>query len=175
MKKLCIICASLLVSISALQAQEFGKGTQTIKLGVGTNLNYWSVPFMVEYEIGIVNRLGIDGLNLGVGGYAGFFHYKKHDWVNNAFGFGPQCFAHYMPVDKLDVYLGTMIGVRFHGGKYSGNDHLFKNKKDPFKPHFSASPVIGARYKISSGFGVYGNFAYDSGMYISCAGVTFEF
>ena len=165
------MCAALLVSASALQAQEFGKGTQTIKLGVG--VNRWAVPVMAEYELGIVDNLAtVDGLSLGVGGYVGFSHHKSGAWYSyNSFYVGTQGLAHYMPVDRLDVYAGAMVGARFRTEKYSGTDNNIPEKV--FNPYFSFTPIVGARYQLTSHFGVYSNLAIDYGMYFVSIGIAF--
>lgn len=171
MKKLCIICVALVVSMGAVHAQEFGKGTKTIKLGAG--LNHWGLPTgLAEFEIGILDNMGIDGLNLGIGGVAGFNFRHHGDWNETNFGIAAQSFAHYMPVDRLDCYVGVMIGTRIYTNKYSKNDNLFNNNNG-VKP--LVSPIIGARYQFTSSFSAYGNFAIDGNMYFTCAGVAFEF
>jgi hypothetical protein len=167
MKKLLIMCATLLVNISALQAQEFNRGTQTIKLGVG--INRWSVPVMVEYELGIVDNLAnVDGLCLGVGGYAGFYQYKSgSDYHYSTFYVGTQGLAHYTPVDKLDVYAGAMLGMRFRNEKYLGEHDV--------NSYFCFTPIVGARFQLTSNFGVYSNLAIDHNMYFISAGIAFKF
>jgi len=171
MKKLLILCAALLLSAGVLQAQKFGKGTQTIKLGVG--INNFSVPVMAEYELGIVDNLAtVSGLGLGVGGYAGFYHHKLHG-RNNNFYVGTQGLAHYMPVSNLDVYVGAMIGARFRTGKHSGDDKNVLEEASRVLP--TITPVAGGRYQLTPGFGVYANLAIDHGVYFACAGIAFEF
>ncbi|MDR0940714.1 MAG: hypothetical protein LBM68_00650 [Bacteroidales bacterium] len=171
MKKLCTICVALVISLSVAHAQEFGKGTKTLKLGAG--LNHWGLPTgLVEFEVGIVDKLGVDGLNLGVGGVAGFNMRHHGAWNESNFVISTQGFAHYMPVDRLDCYAGFIIGARIYNNKYSQNDDLFDSNSG-VKPIFS--PTIGARYQFSSGFGAYGNFSLDGNMYFTCVGVAFEF
>jgi hypothetical protein len=170
MKKLYAICAVLLISLSVAHAQEFGKGTKTLKLGAG--LNYWGLPSgLVEFEVGIVDKLGVDGLNLGVGGVAGFTMRHHNDWNEFNVGIATQGFAHYMPVDRLDCYAGFIVGARIYNDRYTKDGTLYESYN--FKSIFS--PTIGARYQFSSGFGAYGNFSLDGNMYFTCIGIAFEF
>jgi hypothetical protein len=128
----------LLVSLFVLgfwvaNAQEVAKGDKIVNLGVGLGTALYSgsgytgtvPPVSGSLEVVIKDDL-FDGQGaVGIGGYLGYASYK---WMYSGWGWkysniiiGPRGYLHYSLIDKLDTYVGAMIGYNIVSSKETGN------------------------------------------------------
>lgn len=115
------------ITACSMMAQDvrFQKGDKVVNLGIGlgstfTISRFYSTtipPVSASFELGYMDDLfDVENLNLGVGGYVGFTSYK-YEYVTgrgynySSFIIGPRGSLHYPFVEKLDTYMGLLLGV----------------------------------------------------------------
>lgn len=171
MKRLTLVLAVIAVFFSYdLSAQEvatvFGNNSKLFKVGVGLGAN--GIPVEVSYEKGFKQDLfGVENLNLGLGGYFGFYHYddklgtyngEKYGYKYNDFVIGARGLFHYTFFPKLDTYLGLMLGYDIASSKFYGPSGY---SVDASGGGFVFGSVVGARYQFNSKWGIYGEVGYS--------------
>ncbi len=129
----------LLVSLFVLgflvgNAQEVAKGDKIVNLGVGLGSalysgSYYSStvpPISGSLEVVMDDQL-FDGKGAwGLGGYLGYaaskYKYTGYDygWKYSNIIIGPRGYLHYNLVEKLDTYVGAMLGYNVVSSKWYG-------------------------------------------------------
>jgi hypothetical protein len=152
-----IIIAVLFLSSTYLKGQStFDKGTRVLNIGLGFG-NYWyygnhwhqTVPSIsVSFEKSIIDGIGEKG-SIGIGGIAGFSAYRWDDGQNN-YNYtnvliGARGAFHYEFVDKLDTYVGLMLG-------YSIATHQDNPNYNGTVGGFGFTAYLGARYYFNPKF-----------------------
>ena len=135
MKKFTSILLVSFLFISFLTAQDmhFSKGDKVVNLGIGlgsrlyTGLYYTGSvpPVSISFEKGIKDNILEKGV-IGVGGYLGYSAYKweysGYGWKYSNIIIGARGNFHYPLVDKLDTYLGLLIGYNIVTTKEFGTN-----------------------------------------------------
>ncbi|MEO8086386.1 MAG: hypothetical protein ABI763_06185 [Bacteroidota bacterium] len=177
---------------NAQNAPAFGKGDNTIGLGLGVGINYGYysggiAPAMSVYfdhgffgEVG-PGTIGIGGIlayksghyNYGYGGY----EYKWSSTIVAARG------TYHLTILKdknnhFDPYAGIVLGVRINHYTDTYDDYYFKNNnKHYYSNESSADAVrgvfIGAKYNFTHFFGVFVEAGSD--LSIITGGINFNF
>jgi len=154
-----LVLCSVNLSISA-QDDAFSRGDKVAQFGVGlgsfityTGYSTKIPPINGSIELGIIDLL--DGkATIGVGGYLAHTSSKNKILDDSVMDFiiGPRGTFHYQFVDKLDTYAGFMVG----------GDIVIKSKNSPLgsATDVAFATFAGARYYITSGFAVYGEFGF---------------
>ncbi|KAF5078836.1 hypothetical protein DSECCO2_135950 [anaerobic digester metagenome] len=170
MKRIALVFAfvALVFSFNAA-AQEnnmFGNNSKLLKVGAGLGAN--GIPLEVSYEKGFKQNLfGVENLNLGLGGYFGFYHYndelgsllgENYGFKYNNFVLGARGLFHYTFFPKVDTYLGLMLGYNIASSKYYGPSGY---SDDASAGGIVFGSVVGARYQFNSKWGVYGELGYS--------------
>ncbi len=172
MKKLTFILTVLtLVFANNVMAQNnpalFGNNSKHIRVGVG--INSFGMPLEVSYDQGYKQDLfGIEKLNLGLGGYLGYYGNREEIGVwtdGDTFGYkyshivlGVRGLFHYPLIPKIDTYAGLMLGYNIASAKFFGNG------MDPGSASaggFAFGSVIGARYQFNNNWGIYAEAGYS--------------
>lgn len=129
------------ITACAMMAQDvrFQKGDKVVNLGIGLGSTfaigrYYSTqipPLSASFELGYMDNLfDVENLNLGIGGYVGFTSYKYEytfwgsswGWNYRSFIAGARGAVHYPFVDKLDTYMGLLLGVNIrHSSSFGTN------------------------------------------------------
>lgn len=166
MKKISFFIAAVLLLLGSANAQTemFEKGTQLFKVGIG----YTAVGFPIElsYEKGIKDDLfGVEGFDLGVGGYFGYFGYEeeftfdfdgsRYSWKYTNIIVGARAIGHYQIFDKLDTYSGVMLGYNVAKATFEGDPDLEDLIDDVEVGGFTYSGVVGIRYEFNPKMGAY--------------------
>ncbi|MBV5312288.1 MAG: hypothetical protein JZU47_03270 [Prolixibacteraceae bacterium] len=114
-------------------AQVVEKGDKVVNLGLGLGSALYSgvgykgsvPPLSGSLEVVIKDDLFEGKGALGVGGYLGYSAYK---WEYSGWGWkysniiiGPRGYLHYNLIDKLDTYVGAMLGYNIATSKEFGN------------------------------------------------------
>jgi hypothetical protein len=159
---------SLLTIVFGAQSQTFEKGTKTANLGVG--LGYGGLGVLGSAEVALVDDVSVGvvggvlrrnygyfgsswGVNYIVVGGRGSYHFNK---ILKEFD---------VVVDKLDPYVGVMLGFRgvTYNNGFAGYNGL------------NAGPTyggyLGARYQFKQKLGV----MVELGAPFSTGGITFKF
>ena len=133
MKKFTSILLASFLTIMFLNAQDpmFTKDDKVVNIGTGfrsalyTGTHFTStVPSVsLSFEKGIVDNILEKGV-IGIGGYAGYtaYKYEVSGWgckYKNII-IGPRGSFHYPIVDKLDTYIGLLIGYIISSEKEFG-------------------------------------------------------
>ncbi len=169
MKKIILVCTVLIALVGnsiAGNNKILSKGDKMIKAGIGfTSIGF---PIEVAYEQGYLNDLGgVQGLNLGLGGYFAYFGYKEnfsypdsqtgrdipYSWKYTNIIIGGRAIAHYKLIENFDTYFGVMLGYMFQKLTFDGPSDL--NINNPGGGHFSYSGVVGIKYDFNPKFGAY--------------------
>lgn len=174
MKKLTLILAAMAIvlcnSNSAIAQNNpslFGENSKHIRLGLG--INSYGTPIEVSYDQGFKqNVFGVKKLNLGLGGYAGYYGNTESLGVWNDDGeygykyshiiLGVRGLFHYPLIPKIDTYAGLMLGYNIVSAKFFGPG------TDPGNASASAlafGTIIGARYQFNKKWGVYAEAGYS--------------
>jgi len=172
MKKVTLILAILtFVLANNVMAQNnpslFGKNSKHIRVGVG--INSYGMPVEASYDQGFKqNIFGVNKLNLGLGGYVGYYGNKENIGVwtdGNDYGYkyshiilGVRGLFHYPLVPKIDTYAGVMLGYNIASSKFYGAG------VDPGSASaggFAWGGIIGARYQFKSKWGIYAEAGYS--------------
>jgi len=186
MKKIVFLVMASMLLFVTLNAQNevtnttklFSKGDKVLNLGFGIGSTLYSgssyttkvPPISASLEIGVVDNLfEVEGLNLGLGGYLGFFRsqYKysyyadgiEYGWNYTNLIFGGRGVLHYEFTDKLDTYTGLMLGANIV------TTSSFGDYEDTYGSSASGSGLaysyfIGVRYYFAESFGVTGELGY---------------
>ena len=163
MKKILLLFVIVVLSFAQLVAQEstFNKGDKVLNLGLGLGTSWYSgtyykaqvPPISASFEVGIVDNILEKGV-LGVGGYLGYSSYKSdygsYGWKFKNIVIGARGNFHYPLIDKLDTYVGLMIGYNVVSdkgwGDYTGYD--FGSSWGGIR----TAEFVGARYYFSDNF-----------------------
>lgn len=144
-------------------ATQFNKNTQTIKFGIGAGFN--GIPVEVSYEHGFKDNLfGVSNLNLGLGGYLGYYGYSEDfgNWGKYKYRnyvLGVRGTFHYTFVPKLDTYAGLLLGYDISTSKWDG-DEGYDGHADG-AGGLVIGGVVGARYQFNPKWGVYAELGYS--------------
>lgn len=160
------------LSITMVQAQTFNNGDFEINAGIGLGYTYsiysgtsqWPA-LVVSAEKGIrdIDNLGV----LSVGGIIGYKHfsYSDADWSWSDLYIGARGAIHLndlIQVDKLDVYGGASLGLRFYTYptvEYNGY-YDWEIKKKTFTKLF-LGVFTGAKYSFSDKIAGFAELGYD--------------
>ena len=161
-----VLLGCFIFSFIALQvsAQTFAKGDNVVGLSVGLGGAWYSgygfgwngvtrtPSFTLSYENCIVGSLWDDKSSIGIGGQIGYssIRWKDIDWRINNTLVGGRGALHYAFVDKLDTYVGLMIGYKFVSDNTSWK---YPNK-------FVSDYYLGARYYFADNFAVFAEIGY---------------
>jgi len=194
MRNLGIVFIGALLTFN-VGAQAFQNKTNVITLGAGFDPYYSHYasygynykksavgPFILAYERGITELLGIG--RIGVGGSVGQSFYTSRSFDNNNYEyidrtsrtaiFVRAAYHFDFGIDKLDVYAGVGGGayVRSETHKSSNPNYVFVSKKGGV---VDGGPTAfgGVRYYFTDAFGVYGEVGY--GMTAISGGLAFKF
>ncbi len=157
MKKI-IFAVTLLLGVGNVSAQTFAKGTLVIQGGVGLGSDI-GLPIGLFYEYGISDKLG-------AGVYAGyasktetlpFFGDLKHTYTL----FGARGNYHSFQSDKMDTYVGILIG-------YNAASLTVSNTPAGLQTPVAASAMVfgghvGGRYYFSDSLAAFGEIGYGLG------------
>ena len=106
-----LFCAVFGMGVNAQNTFSKGDIIGNIGIGLGSTFSHGSsVPISGSLELGVLDNLFDDKSSLGVGGYVGFASEKWWDIRWTYIIFGVRGAVHYQFVDKLDTYLGLMLG-----------------------------------------------------------------
>jgi hypothetical protein len=163
MKKLLLLSGFVFLTVSGILSQEttFEKGTKALNLGVGLGSPWYSgsytkvqiPPVSASFEVGIVDNILEKGV-IGLGGYLGYLSYKAdygdYGWKFSNILIGVRGNFHYPLANKLDTYVGLMIGYNVVSetgfGDYLGYDY------GSSWGGIRTAEFIGARYYFSEKF-----------------------
>lgn len=134
-KKLLLAAFILLGVPSAYSQQPLAKGEKVLNLGLGlgsalyTGSYYSSTvpPLSASLEVVMDDKL-FDGKGAwGLGGYLGYagakYKYAGYDygWKYSNIILGPRGYLHYNLVEKLDTYVGAMLGYNIVSSTWYGS------------------------------------------------------
>ena len=174
MKKLFAFTLVALFSIPVLKAQEsmFNLGDKVVSFGIGLlgNTLYSSStyhsrgvpPLSFSYEQAIKDEVLEKGV-IGIGGVIGYSSYKYdylgwgYKYSNIMFGAGG--FFHYPLIDKLDTYVGLLLGYNIasaneFGSNPGGWDYSTTSGG------FIFAGFVGARYYFTEKFAAFAQLGY---------------
>ncbi|MCB0792911.1 MAG: hypothetical protein H6595_00060 [Flavobacteriales bacterium] len=189
------LLSSTLILTTALSAQSFAGGTNSLGFGVGVGGFYRAYDsysaqtplFMFHYDRGTSVPVG-PGV-LGIGGYFGFkslrylseSYYYTYDlrWTYWMFGLrGTYHWNSWHNNDKLDTYAGVSLGynvVSFRDRStytsYYYNDLYRYNYSS--RSALRGGAFVGVKYYFAGGFGVYAEAGPD--VSLLTGGLTFKF
>ena len=158
-------------------AQPFAKGNHAINLGFGlVNVKYWGAYYKgftpsvsASYEMGIVEvPMGtqLTGV-VGVGGYIGWSTSKyEYNWINQYYRYnniwiGVRGNYHFIFHDKLDPYVGILVGADISTGGWRGDPPY--PSSSVYKPTSSGvigGAYVGARWYFTDNLAVYAELGY---------------
>lgn len=162
-----VMLGVFIMSAQFAQAQNYQKGDNLLNFGIGVGGDL-GLPIGLSYEIGFSDKIS--------GGiYAGYSSKTQNvviaDWKwTHIMGAARASYHFNFNVDKLDPYVGVMLGYNYAKGKWS-------NGGGAGWPEPSAGGVIygghaGARYMFSNKMGVFAEVGYGIGNLN--AGITFK-
>ncbi len=170
MKKFALVLTIILLSLSQLIAQDtFMKGDKVINLGIGIGSTLYSgignkstvPPLSVSYEVAVLDNIFDKGV-IGVGGYIGYQSYKwKDGWYGYKYSnliLGARGAFHYPLAEKLDTYVGLMVGFNVASSKWigTGTDRFAHSSSGGL----IGSLYVGGRYFVGKHFGLMGELGY---------------
>jgi len=185
--QLIIFLATFIGSVQNANCQTFSEKNAVINLGVGLLPTWYSgnswfkttVPQTVlifDYGIKEAGR-GV----IGVGAYLGYAAKKgslgPFEFKGSFVSFGVRGSYHYEFVDKLDTYVGLMLGFRIatitaldpiSGVKASRSDF----GSNDFNSKLAYSFFVGARYYFSNNFAAFGELGY--GVNVLTVGLSYK-
>jgi hypothetical protein len=171
MRKLLLSFVVVFFTLTQLVAQEpsYSKGDKALNLGIGFGSTWYSgtyyhssvPPVSASLEFGVADNILEKGV-IGVGPYFGYSSYK---WDYSGWGYkytnliiGVRGNFHYPLANKLDTYVGLLIGYNVVSSKEFGT---------PVGYDYSASSggirsagYVGARYLFKPSFGVFAELGY---------------
>jgi len=171
MKKLVAIALVAIFSIPLLQAQEsmFNLGDKVVCLGIGLGSTLYSgsyytrgfPPVSLSYNQAVKDDILEKGV-IGIIGSVGYSSYKYdylgwgYRYTNIFFGGGGT--FHYPVLDKLDTYVGLMLGYNIvtanEFGTPTGWDYSSSSSR------FVFVSFVGARYYFSEQFAAFAQLGY---------------
>lgn len=166
------------IAVMSANAQEtFKKGTKLLEATIGFNSN--GAPLAVSYEVGVKDNLfNVNKLNLGIGGYLGFYGYSS---TQTQFGGssttsfailspGVRALVHYQLINKLEAYAGPSLGLSLQHAatEASGMETITKNEV-----LFAWGFIGGLRYEITPKWGAFVEGGKASGNFT--LGVAYKF
>ena len=150
----------IIAGVSA-QDEAFNKEDKVINLGIGLGSYIgWrgystKVPVIAgSFEYGVLDFLD-DRAGIGLGGYLAYTSsgYKGVEkWSITDLIIGARALFHYQFVEKLDTYLGFMLGYDIVS--YGQKDENLSGSK------FISTQFIGARYYIANNISFFGELGY---------------
>lgn len=179
MKKIFILAALMLASISSQAQEVFKKGDNLIgaQIGIGSGLGV-----SATYEKGVVDNL-FDGMgSIGIGGYVGYLHdkdsYTIYDyetgWKYDDIILGVRGNLHYQFVDRLDTYAGLMLGYEIVSAKAYGKDDVTGyTDAEADASGFAFTIHAGARYYFTENFATGVEVGY--GVSYANVGIAYKF
>ncbi len=184
MKKLLLSIAVICFTLSSMFAQEptIAKGDKVLNLGVGFGNTWYSgsyyhsglPPISASLEFAVADNILEKGI-IGVGPYLGFSSYK---WELTDWGYkytniivGARGNFHYPLADKLDTYVGLMLGYNIVTSKEFGTAPGFNYTATGSR--LMTAGFIGARYYFKENFGVMAELGY--GVTIINIGISLKF
>lgn len=169
---------------ATLAEAQVKKGEKYLNLGVGLASALYSgtgytgkiPPISASLEYIAKDDL-FDGKGaLGVGGYLGYagakWEYSGWGWKYSNIIIGPRGYLHYQLVDKLDTYVGALLGYDIVSAKETGNSIPGYNY-NATSSGVIFSGFLGARYFFNDKFAVMGELG--SGIAYLNLGVTLKF
>ena len=172
MKKLTLVLSFLtLLCATSVMAQNnpslFGNNSKHIRAGIG--LNSYGIPIEVSYDQGFKQNLfGVNKLNLGLGGYLGYYgHNEKIGYLvdEGDYGYkyshivlGVRGLFHYPLIPKIDTYAGIMLGYNIASARYYGAGI---DPGNAAAGGLAFGGVVGARYQFNSKWGIYAEAGYS--------------
>ena len=172
MKKLFAFILVALLSIPVMQAQEsmFNLGDKVVNLGIGLGSTLYSgtyytrgfPPVSISYEQAIKDEILDKGV-IGIGGYLGYTSYK-YDYLGWGYKYsniviGAGGFFHYPLIDKLDTYIGVLLGYNIASAKEFG-DYPGGWDYSSTSGGFVFSGFVGARYYFTEKFAAFAQVGY---------------
>jgi len=151
----------LLVAFSKAQDNYFSVGDKVVNIGLGlgsalyTGSYYKSSipPISVSFEKGIKDNVLEKGV-IGVGGYLGYSAYKweymDYGWKYSNIIVGARGNFHYPLLDKLDTYIGLLIGYNIVTTKEFGDNLGYDYSAKSGGVIWSG--YVGGRYYFSEKF-----------------------
>ncbi len=165
MKKILLLLACGIFGFTQLSAQEstFNKGDKVLNLGFGLGSTLYSgsyfksqiPPISASLDIGIVDGIAEKGV-IGIGPYLGYSSYKydylQSGWKTSNIIIGARGNFHYPLVDKLDTYVGLLLGYNISSSKAFGIPGLGYENFHANSSGLVYSGFIGGRYYFSDSF-----------------------
>jgi hypothetical protein len=184
MRKLLLSFVVVCFALTQLVAQEasFSKGDKALNLGIGFGSTWYSgtyyhsavPPVSASLEFGVADKILDKGV-IGVGPYVGFSSYK---WDYSGWGYkytnliiGARGNFHYPLANKLDTYLGLLIGYNIVSSKEFGTPIGYNYNAT--SGGIRSAGYIGARYFFKPSFGVMAELGY--GVTYLNVGITLKF
>jgi hypothetical protein len=154
MKKILLVLVAGCLSLGYLNAQDpvFSKGDKILNIAVGLGSTLYTgtyykgqvPPLSVSLEIGVADNIIDEKGKIGIGPYLGYSSYKYTNqdwgWKYSNFILGAKGNFHYQFVDKLDTYVGLLLGYNIASSKEFG------------------VTIPGYDYSYSAGGMIYGGF-----------------
>jgi hypothetical protein len=171
MKKTVFSFLALIATINLIgQDIRFSESDKVINVGVGFGQNIYMgsaystmiLPISASLEIGLIDDLlDVENLNLGVGGYVGFLttrqKFSQTSGLDNTdIIIGGRGALHYPLVDKLDTYLGLMLGFRL----YSESTFGVAPSWNKTGARVGYNWFIGGRYYFTENLGLMAELGY---------------
>lgn len=147
------------------------KGDINLNVGIGAGISY-SIGSLSMPPIGASIDYNLDE-RISIGGIVTFatsgFDYGYGKYTLNYIRFGVRGNYHFASSEKVDPYVGVLLGYTLLNEKWKGtdNDPGYKFNISVFSP----GAYIGARYRISESFGIFGELGYP----LLRAGVNIKF
>ena len=175
MKKQIAIIFLAMFSLPLLQAQGsmFNLGDKVINLGIGIGTLYGSStysnttvpPISISFEQAVKDQVLEKGV-IGVGAYVGYYSYKWHytyatydyGWKYSNIIIGARGSFHYPLIDKLDTYLGVILGYRILSSSSFGTVGTYDYTQD--SGGIAYSGYVGGRYYFSDKFSGFAELGY---------------
>jgi hypothetical protein len=187
MKKLFLTLAVCIFAATCMSAQQptFMKGDNVVNVGIGLggNLYGWysgggisKLPVLsASFEHCIIDNLFDEKSSLGVGGLLAYTQAKYNDsgwgWKTSNIVIGARGALHYALVDKLDTYVGMMLGYNIYSFKYTGTGYY--DNYGHGNSGLAFSIFAGARYYFTDAIAAFAELGY--GYAILNLGVSFKF
>jgi len=147
------------------QSPTFEKGDKVINLGIGFGGNRYNIytsgvtktPFLsASLDVGVLDGI-LDKGSVGIGGFAAYKGYSYESGYGYGFKetniiVGARGTFHYPLIDKLDTYVGLLVGFNINTWKETGNWYGVDYSSGD--GGFYSSGFIGGRYYFTDRFAV---------------------
>jgi len=172
MKKIYVFMLAVIFTGGNLAAVDpvFLKGDKVLNLGIGLGSTLYSgsfyksqvPPISASLEFGVADNL-LEVGTVGVGPYLGYssykYEYQDWGWKYSNIIIGVRGNFHYPLLDKLDTYVGLLLGYNIASSKEFGNsipgwDYSYSAGGIVY------SGFIGARYYIKDSFALLAELGY---------------